>query len=383
MSRSVVVVEARHYRTGETLAVELEPPFYRRIEPVRRERGSLPWIAPGLVDLQVNGLGGVDLNGSPIGRDEWKRLCRSLLAHGCTHFLATVITRPEDSYRELLPALQEHWAEEPINCLGFHLEGPFLRPEEGYAGVHNPKWILPADPAWLAWAQKACGGGCRMMTVAPEASERGLDLVRAAVDSGIRVAIGHSGAMGNRLAQAIEAGASLWTHLGNGLPHLLPKWENPLVHALGSDLPYASVIPDGIHLPPHALRAVARSLGDRLILITDAIAAAGMRPGSYRLGDRKIDVDEAGRAVDAASGRLAGSTLTPFAAVFRAAALLGRPWGECWEAFSVRPAHWLSLRHGLEEGAEASFCLLADEPEPRLLATFLRGERRLGSEDPK
>ncbi|WP_155996547.1 N-acetylglucosamine-6-phosphate deacetylase [Verrucomicrobium sp. 3C] len=381
VSRQVIVVEARHYRTGEALAVEIEPPFYQRIAPARHDLRGLPWMAPGLVDIQVNGFSGVDLNGSPIGRSEWKRLCQSLLAEGCTHFLATVITRPEDSYRELLPALREHWAEEPINGLGFHLEGPFLRPEEGYVGVHDPKWMMPADPAWLSWAQKACGGGCRMITVAPEASEEGLDLVRAAVGEGIRVAIGHSGAMGAALAQAIEAGASLWTHLGNGLPHLLPKWENPLVHALGSNLPYASVIADGIHLPPHALRAVAQALGDRLILITDAIAAAGMGQGSYRLGDRRVDVDEEGRAVDVASGRLAGSTLTPFAAVFRAAALLERPWAECWDAFSVRPAGWLSLRHGLEEGAEASFCLLADEPEPRLLATFLRGERRFWSED--
>lgn len=220
-----------------------------------------------------------------------------------------------------------------------------------------------------------------MITAAPEASERGLDLVRAAVQEGIRVAVGHSAAMGSALERAIEAGASLWTHLGNGLPHLLPKWENPLVHALGSKLPYASVIADGIHLPPHAFRAVVRALGDRLILITDAIAAAGMGAGSYRLGDRLVDVDEKGGAVDRASGRLAGSTLTPFAAVFRAAAYLERPWAECWEAFSVRPAHWLSLRHGLEEGAEASFCLLEDEPEPRLLATFLRGEEVFSDEE--
>lgn len=381
MSRQVIVVEARHYRTGGPLAIEMEPPFYRRIVPARRDPRGLPWIAPGLVDIQVNGFGGVDLNGGPIGQSEWKRLCQSLLAHGCTHFLATVITRPADSYQELLPALRDRWVEEPINCLGFHLEGPFLRPEDGYAGVHNPKWMVPADPEWLSWAQTACGGGCRMITAAPEASERGLDLVRAAVGAGIRVAIGHSGAMGTALAQAIEAGASLWTHLGNGLPHLLPKWDNPLVHALGSKLPYASVIADGIHLPPHALRAVARALGDRLVLITDAIAAAGRGEGSYRLGDRRVDVDEAGKAVDAASGRLAGSTLTPFSAVFRAAQFLDRPWAECWEAFSVRPAGWLSLRHGLEEGAEASFCLVSDGPEPRLLATFLRGEQVFGNKD--
>ncbi len=381
MSRQVVVVEARHYRTGEALAVEVDPPFYRRIAPSGRDPQGLPWIAPGLVDIQVNGFGGVDLNGAPVGREEWRRLGRRLLSCGCTHFLATVITRPADSYRELLPALREHWAEEPLNCIGFHLEGPFLRPEPGYVGVHNPSWMPPADPEWPSWAQEACGGGCRMITLAPEASERGFDLVRRAAGAGMRVAVGHSAAMGALLDRAIDAGASLWTHLGNGLPHLLPKWENPLIHALGSRLPYASVIADGIHLPPHAFRAVARALGDRLILITDAIAAAGMGAGAYRLGDREVDVDGNGRAVDRASGRLAGSTLTPFGGVFRAAAYLGRPWPECWEAFSERPARWLSLRHGLEEGAEASFCLLADAPEPRLAATFLRGERVFSEEE--
>ncbi|VVM07474.1 N-acetylglucosamine-6-phosphate deacetylase [Methylacidimicrobium cyclopophantes] len=381
MSRQVVVVEARHYRTGEALLVELDPPFYRRIALSRRDPEGLPWIAPGLVDIQVNGFGGVDLNGRALDRCEWRRLCESLLAQGCTHFLATVITRPAESYRELLPSMRDLWKEQPVNCVGFHLEGPFLRREDGYVGVHDPKWVLPADPDWLLWAQEACGGGCRMITAAPEASDRGLELVRVAVEGGIQVAVGHSGAMGHELARAIEAGASLWTHLGNGLPHLLPKWENPLMHMLGSRLPYASVIADGIHLPPHALRAVARALGDRLILVTDAIAAAGMGAGSYRLGDRWVEVDEAGRAVDVASGRLAGSTLTPFVGVFRAATLLERPWSECWEAFSVRPARWLSLRHGLEVGVEASFCLFRDQPEPRLLATFLRGERVFSQEE--
>ncbi|MGD9897153.1 MAG: N-acetylglucosamine-6-phosphate deacetylase [Candidatus Methylacidiphilaceae bacterium] len=378
----MIALEARHFRTGEVLVIELDPPIYRRIVPARRDPQGLPWIAPGLVDIQVNGFGGVDLNGGPISREEWRRLCGSLLAHGCTHFLATVITRPEECYRELLPSLRSLWAEEPINCIGFHLEGPFLRPEEGYAGVHNPKWMLPADPEWLSWAQAACGGGCRMITTAPEASKRGLDLVRSAASGGIRVAIGHSAAMGTVLAEAIDAGASLWTHLGNGLPHLLPKWENPLLHVLGSKLPRASVIADGIHLPPHAFRAVARALGNRLILITDAIAAAAAGEGSYRLGDRRVDVDAGGRAVDAVSGRLAGSTLTPFGGVFRAADYLEQPWADCWEAFSTRPAGWLSLRHGLEEGAEASFCLVEPEPEPRLLATYLRGERVFSSEDP-
>ncbi|CAB4242861.1 N-acetylglucosamine-6-phosphate deacetylase (fragment) [Methylacidimicrobium sp. AP8] len=262
MSHPETIVEARHYRSGEVISVELDPPLYRRIAPAaRRDRRKLPWIAPGLVDVQVNGFGGVDLNGPPIGREEWRRLCRSLLANGCTHFLATVITRPSDSYRELLPALRRLREEEPANCAGFHLEGPFLRPEAGYAGVHNPRWMRPADPDWVCRAQEECGGGCRVITVAPEASERGIDLVRAAVGEGMRVAIGHSAAMGSALERAIEAGASLWTHLGNGLPHLLPKWENPLLHALGSALPYASVIADGIHLPPHAFRAVALSLG--------------------------------------------------------------------------------------------------------------------------
>ncbi len=141
----------------------------------------------------------------------------------------------------------------------------------------------------------------------------------------------------------------------------------------------ATLIPDGLHLPPHAFRALARALEQaepsRLLLTTDAMAAAGAgRAGKFTLGDLEVEVAADGSARLPESGRLAGSTLTPFAGVFQAERMAGIYLEDAWEAFSTRPAEMLGLRHGIARGHPADFCLLSPEKTPYLLATYQRGK---------
>jgi N-acetylglucosamine-6-phosphate deacetylase len=338
---------------------------------------ALPWIAPGLVDIQINGFAGIDFNRPLADREAWGKACSELLQHGCSHFLATLITNKPDETDNLLSGMVEADRCHHLNCIGFHLEGPFLNPDPGYRGAHNPGWMRPLTPSILERWQLRSDNAVKLITLAPEAAlEEALSFIRSASRSGVRISIGHSGAMGATLDQAIEAGATGWTHLGNAALTPSHKFENVIFHALARKGLMASVIPDGHHIPAHALGVICRSLGERLILTTDAMSGAGAPPGRHTVCHLEIEVGNDGIARMPDSGRLAGSTLTPFGAVFKAAALTGLPWPELWTAMSTRPAGWLGFDHGLDIGREASFCVFETDPHPRLREVWLRGERR-------
>jgi N-acetylglucosamine-6-phosphate deacetylase len=199
------------------------------------------------------------------------------------------------------------------------------------------------------------------------------------VEKKIQFFLGHSAAMGETLRAAMKSGAVGWTHLGNAVPANVPKFENVIFHALAQPGLLASLIPDGLHLPPHAFRVLARALEKthppQLLLTTDAMAGAGAeKPGAYTLGDVQVEVGADGSARLPGNGRLAGSTLTPFDGVFRAEKMAGIFLEDAWAAFSTGPASLLHFHHGLAAGNSADFCLLSPEKTPYLLATYHRGK---------
>ena len=369
-------VRARHFLTQSPVDVIISDHTITAVRPADTDGAGLPWIAPGLVDIQINGFAGVDFNRELPGQDAWDHACHALLAHGCTHFLATLITNEEAATAKLLSGMAAAIGRSPFrNCIGFHLEGPFLNPDPGYRGAHHPDWMIPPRGDLLALWQESSENRIRMLTLAPETDPTAaLSFIRRATGSGIRIALGHSAAMGSTLDDAIDAGATLWTHLGNAAPSPCHKFENVIFHALARPALLASIIADGHHIPPHALGVICRSLGDRLILITDAMTGAGAPPGRHTVCHLEIEVGDDGVARMPGSGRLAGSTLTPFDTVFRASELAALPWTSMWTAMSTRPASWLGLSHGLEAGDPASFCLFQVDPEPRLEATWLNGQ---------
>jgi N-acetylglucosamine-6-phosphate deacetylase len=192
---------------------------------------------------------------------------------------------------------------------GFHLEGPFLSPESGYAGCHPPDAMILPDPAVI---ERLCEGLRRpilLLTLAPE-RPGALSLIRWAKAQGTVVAIGHSAAGDAAVAAAAGAGATLSTHLGNAVPHLLPKFANPLIAQLAEDRMSASFIADGIHVPPAALKVMLRAKGaERAVLVTDATAAAAAPPGVYEFAGMGIEHASDGSVRVPGSVMLAGSAL--------------------------------------------------------------------------
>ena len=371
--------------SGQVCHVEIEEHVFKNVTTTKEDILDLPWIAPGLVDIQINGFGGVDFNRAVESDDAWHHAAYQLYAHGCTGFLIALITNTDEGYRKLLTDLTGRINLDPRNCLGFHMEGPWLNPDPGYRGAHRAEWMRKADVKTLEEWWSIAGALLKLVTLAPEVDfDAAAKVIRAGVAKKIAFFLGHSGAMGEVLSGAVEVGAMGWTHLGNAVPATTPKFENVIFHALAQPGLMASLIPDGLHLPPHAFRALARALNQglpsRLLLTTDAMAAAGAEKGGmYTIGEVEVELgaDGSARMPGAGvpgSGRLAGSTLTPFAGVFNAERMAGIFLEDAWTAFSTRPAELLGLKHGLAKGNSADFCLISPEKTPYLLATYHRGK---------
>lgn len=269
-------------------------------------------LSPGLVDLQVNGFAGVDFNDAAVTPAALDRALEAMLATGVTCCLPTLITAPEPVLRARLRALDAAVAGSrlgPLMCPGFHLEGPFLNPAEGYAGCHPPEAMGAPDPALPARLEAGLSRPILLLTLAPE-RPGALDCIRAARAEGRLVAIGHSAADFAGVAAAAEAGATLSTHLGNGLPQSLPKLANPIFAQLAEDRLHAGFIADGIHLPPAALRVMLRAKGEgRAFLVTDATAAAAAPPGRYPFAGMVVERDAGGTVRQDGGQTLAGSSL--------------------------------------------------------------------------
>lgn len=267
----------------------------------------------GLVDLQVNGFAGVDFNDDAmVSAADMDRALEAMLATGVTTCLPTVITAPRDVLAARLTALDAAVAASrlgPAMCPGYHLEGPFLNPGAGYAGCHPATAMTLPDFTLIEHLAATLSRPILVLTVAPElAGAEGF--IRSARAAGKLVGIGHSAAGFAAVRMAATAGAVLSTHLGNGLPPVLPKLDNTLMAQLAEDRLAATLIADGIHVPPHALGVMARAKGlARCVLVTDAVAAAASPPGFYRFAGLRVErgPDGAVRVPGAAS--LAGSSL--------------------------------------------------------------------------
>lgn len=279
-------------------------------------------ISAGLVDLQVNGFGGVDFNAAanaePLSAAALDAALEAMLATGVACCLPTVITAAPETLQARLRALDAAVAASrlgPLMCPGYHLEGPFLNATEGFAGCHPPEAMIPPDYALVAELEAGLSRPVLLVTLAAELP--GAEAcIRAARAVGKLVAIGHSNAGFDDVARAAGAGASLSTHLGNGLPQVLPKLANPIFAQLAEDRLSAGFIADGIHLPPPALKAMIRAKGrDRAFLVTDATAAAAVPAGLYPFAGMQVERSADGTVRTPGGRYLAGSSLCLDAAV--------------------------------------------------------------------
>ncbi|MEI6712318.1 MAG: N-acetylglucosamine-6-phosphate deacetylase [Verrucomicrobiota bacterium] len=297
----------------------------------------------GLFDLQINGFGGVDFQSTPP-LESVQHACSRLHECGMRRILATFITDDSAATQSKLKAFESYRALDPLireTIVGYHLEGPYLSSELGYRGAHPAECMR--DPDWTEFEhqQDAAGGAIRLVTLAPE-RKGSADFISKATSTGVRVALGHTNASDSEIDIAIQAGATLCTHLGNGCPELMPRHNNIIQRLLARDELIACLIPDGIHLPSGMLRNLFRAKPPgKVILTTDAMAAAGAGPGRYRLGRVEVEVgaDEIVRMPDAPN--FAGSALRLDHGVERAAQWLGIPISEAQKLAGEIPAQAL------------------------------------------
>ncbi len=269
-------------------------------------------VTPGLFDIQVNGFAGVDFNVPGLTADGMDRALAAMLTTGVTRCLPTLITNGRDQLIALLRALDAAVVDStlgPLMVPGYHIEGPFLSPEDGYSGAHPESQMQRASLDLVQDLQDVATRPIMMMTVAPEVGGV-LDLIPALVARGIACALGHTAASRDEVDRAIAAGATVSTHLGNGLPHLLNKNDNTFLTQLGRDQLMASFIADGIHIASDVLQSWlrAKTVG-RSIIITDATAAARAPAdtNTFTLGVGTIERHDDGSVRLPGSNYLAGS----------------------------------------------------------------------------
>jgi len=295
---------------------------------------------PGLFDLQVNGFAGVDFNSPATTGDDIQRAIARIEATGVTRFLPTLITSSVERFTQCARTVTRtnHAA-----IAGLHLEGPYLAAEDGPRGAHPREHVVPASVEDFVRRQDAANGAIRLVTLAPEVPGA-LELIGYLVAGGVRVAIGHTAATPEQIRDAIQAGASLSTHLGNGCASQLPRHPNFLWEQLAADELHASLIVDGHHLPAATVKAMIRAkTPERTLLVTDAVAAAGCAPGRYELNGEVVELDATGRVSPPGQPWLAGSSLTLDRAVANTVKFAGVPLQAAWAMASTQPATYLGL----------------------------------------
>jgi N-acetylglucosamine-6-phosphate deacetylase len=317
-----------HYNVllgGEPIVSSIEGLFYLDGAPVRieinngkifslttiDEEKKLPgvYIAPGFIDNQINGYVSVGFSSPGLTVDGIRKATQALWQAGVTTYLPTVITNTHDRLMENFAILARALHDDEIgrSIPGFHLEGPYISPVDGYRGAHNQQWVRLPD--WQEFMQiyEAAEYKILQVTIAPE-MEGAMDFIGNCVNRNIIVALGHHNASAEEIKQAIDAGARIATHLGNGCANMIHRHQNPLWPQLADDRLMASIIVDGFHLRPEEVKVFFRAKGsENLILTSDVTKLAGMPPGEYTYDGRTVELTPEGMVRYPAQNVLAGA----------------------------------------------------------------------------
>lgn len=323
-------------------------------------------LAPGFIDLQVNGALGFDFSTEPMSM--W-RVGEALARHGVTSFLATIISGPRGGIDAAIDAWQSGPEGTPgARPIGLHLEGPFLSPAR--AGAHPGQHLRPPNGGETAgWRPSA---GVRMVTLAPELPGA-LELTTQLAERGVVVAAGHSEATLDEARAGFDAGIRYVTHLWNAMPPLEGRRPGLVGATLIDPRVTIGLIGDGVHVAPEAMNLAWAVAAGRLSLVSDAMAGLGMGAGVHRLGEREVTIDERGARLD--DGTLAGSVAGLDAGLRCLASATGASVAEVLPAVTLTPARLLGLDDGrgqLRVGGRADLVLLTEELE--VAATLVAGE---------
>ena len=298
-------IDGRHPQSARPIRVTAAGGVITAVEPIA-DRPGLPTLAPGFFDPQINGASGVSFNAPTLTADDVHAVVAKCRAHGLAGFAPTLVTGPFDALRHgfaTLASLDDLAATIPV----FHLEGPYLSAEDGPRGAHPREHVRPPDADEFDRLQDAARGRIRLVTLAPELPGA-LGFIEHLRRGDVVVALGHTAATPAQLRDAVRAGATVSTHLGNGCHATLPRHDNVIWAQLADDRLTAGFIPDGDHLPASVVTCLLRvKTVARLFVTCDASSLAGCPPGRYPTWGGEFEVTESGRVVVPGTPYLAGS----------------------------------------------------------------------------
>jgi N-acetylglucosamine-6-phosphate deacetylase len=363
-----LLIRARHYATGDLTDIDYDRGTVVHVSraaatPVDREAG---WVAPALFDLQINGCLGISFNSPTLTGEHVRTVIDECRRHGIGGLLPTLVTNSATALAHGFTMLRQACETDPVVAAavpGFHLEGPYISPDDGPRGAHPREHVREPDlDAFRRW-QDAAGGRIRLVTLAPE-RPGALRFIEQVSRTDVLVAIGHTAATPAQVRDAIAAGARLSTHLGNGSHAVLPRHDNYVWEQLAADELWASLIPDGHHLPDSLIKVIVRvKTPARSVITCDASSLAGLPPGRYREWDTEFEVQPGGKVVVPGTPFLAGSgvfTDTCVSTVMRAAGVSLR---DAIDMAGARPRELLGLpKWELSAGCPTPLMLFDREP---------------------
>ncbi|HEY5314677.1 MAG TPA: amidohydrolase family protein [Pirellulales bacterium] len=366
---------ARRYDNRELVEVSIADGRIARVGPVAggNDRADAPWVAPGFLDLQVNGYLGQEFSSLALTPAKVAQIVRAHFAFGVTGICPTLTTQSLEVLAHGMRAIAaccESSADVGRAVLGIHLEGPYFCQDDGARGAHPVEHCRTPNWAEFCRLQEAAGGRIRILTMSAEFDEAP-DFIAQATASGVIVAIGHTGASGRQIRAAVDAGAQLSTHLGNGAHRMLRRHPNYLWDQMAEDRLVASLIVDGQHLPPEVVKCMVRAkTPQRVILVSDVSGLAGLPPGRYTGSGCELEILPDGRLVIAGQDQLlAGAALPIGVGVANVMAFAGVDLATAIEMATVNPARLLGVAcGGLRPGDPADLVLfkLAERGPPAL-----------------
>ena len=380
------IIKGRHYKTGRNIVIHTASGIITSIQECAGEQDFI--IAPGLFDNQVNGYKGVGFTDPALDAAGIEKTVAELQRVGVTTFLPTMITAPKSILLRNLGIFRNAIGRNDANgrndsngrndaslretIPGIHLEGPYINPEPGYRGAHNLKWIREPDIPEFDELYEASGGKICHLTLAPEL-DGAIELIKHCRDLGVTVGLAHHNANTEQIRNAVEAGAGLSVHLGNGIANIISRHQNPIWPQLAHDGLMASLITDGFHLTGEEVRSFYKVKGtEKTILTSDCTDLAGMPPGEYFWDEKNIVLEPEGVIRFPEQNVLAGAASPLIRNIGIMMNYTGCSLADAIDMASLNPArfHGLDDRGELAVGQRADFILfqmISDEIKLKMI----------------
>jgi N-acetylglucosamine-6-phosphate deacetylase len=374
-------IQGNSYRDGSAIEISFSEGIIDSISETQNPLEQDLILGPGFTDIQVNGYGGIDYNEIQSDPMNLAEISRLLYKEGVTTHFPTIITNdPEQISRLILQLVSLRKSDEfsRMSIEGLHIEGPFISPIDGPRGAHPKEFVRAPDWSLVQKWQNESKGLIKMITLSPE-WENAVPFIERCMEHGILVSIGHTNASHQQILDAVNAGASLSTHLGNGAHPILARHPNYLWSQLSQDELGASIIADGFHLPVEVIQVFLKVKKENLLLVSDSVSLSGMPAGDYTLhiGGEVTMTPEGKLHLKSNPSILAGSASNIRSGVSFLIRNKLASLTEAWEMASVRPEKLVNPGHILfEEGsiADLILCKKGENGELEVLKTIKHGK---------